>query len=245
MLPVTQCAEIPFGSEAGLAYNIAPPMVASASFVASSERVQTPVEERANFWSSVAGLVLAVGALPLLAGLTLSRDDDLAQLGTAVFGVTLVAMYSISAVYHALPPGPRKVKARLADRISIYALIAGTYSPFALGPLRGAGGIWLFALQWILALGGAAFVLRGGIRLRRLSIGLYLAMGWMGLLFFSAFLDRIPPEGLFWLLAGGVVYTAGVPFYMAKRLPFSHLAWHAMVIGGSACHFLAVLVTLH
>lgn len=219
-------------------------MPASASFVAPSERVQTPAEERANFWSSAAGLLLAIGALPVLAGLTLARDDDLTQLGAAVFGVTLIAMYAISATYHALPPGPRKIKARLADRISIYALIAGTYSPFALGPLRGAGGLWLFSLQWAMASGGAAFVLRGGIRFRRVSIGLYLAMGWLGVLFFPAFLQRLSQEGLFWLLAGGVVYTAGVPFYMAKRLPFAHLAWHAMVIGGSACHFLAVLVTL-
>jgi Predicted membrane protein, hemolysin III homolog len=211
---------------------------------APSERLQTPAEEKANFWSSAAGLLLAVGGLPVLAGLTLASDDDLAQLGAAAFGVTLVAMYAISAVYHALPQGPRKVKARLADRISIYALIAGTYSPFALGPLRDAGGIWLFALQWIMALGGAAFVLLGGIRLRRISIGLYLAMGWLGILFLPAFLQKMSSEGLFWLLAGGIVYTAGVPFYMAKRLPFSHLAWHVMVIGGSACHFLAVLVTL-
>jgi hemolysin III len=126
------------------------------------------------------------------------------------------------------------------DHGAIYLLIAGTYTPFTLGVLRGPWGWTLFGVVWGLAAAGVIFKMTGGMRYRRVSTVLYLAMGWLVVIALRPLWLLVPPWGLFWLIAGGIAYTAGVAFYTAPRLRYAHLVWHLFVVAGSACHFAAV-----
>ena len=169
-------------------------------------------------------------------------ESDGARRWEIVAGLlSLLTVAVTSTAYHAAPAGRWKQALRIADHVAIYALIAGTYSPFALGPLRGHGGGWLFLAEWALTLGGVVFVLKGGMDRRRWSNAFYLVMGWLGILVMPQFLAHVPHASLVWLLIGGLTYSFGVIFYSAKRLPFGHFVWHLFVIGGATCHFLAVL----
>ena len=131
---------------------------------------------------------------------------------------------------------------RIIDHAAIYLLIAGTYTPFTLGVLRGPWGWTLFGLVWGLAVIGIFLKSVRGIRYPRLSTVVYLAMGWLVLIALKPLWNNVPAWGLFWLLAGGVAYTAGVGFYAADRLRYSHFVWHLFVLAGTACHFVAVLL---
>jgi hemolysin III len=211
-------------------------------------RAQTRGEEAANTLTAAIGLAGAILGGVVLAGLSRESSGGWpAQAGLAIYVATLFAVHGISMLYHGLPPGRKKSAARVADHLAIYGLIAGTYTPFALGPLRFHGGWILAAVEWALAGIGVIFVLSGGMQQRRLSNALYLAMGWLGL-FLPDFRNHVPAACLAWLLAGGITYSVGVAFYSAKRMPFSHTVWHLFVIAGSACHFVAVamlFVPLH
>lgn len=200
----------------------------------SPDRVESPGEERANAWSAALGLA---GALAFLVLLVLARPVSPGQL---VFALALLALFLASTIYHALPHGPLKHSARVLDHAAIFVLIAGTYTPFAAGPLRHSGGGWLLAIEWTFAAAGIAFVLFGGMNLRWFSNGLYIVMGWAGLAFLPDFLRHIEPRAMTWLVTGGVVYTAGVVFYSARGWRYSHFAWHLFVLGGAACHAYAV-----
>jgi hemolysin III len=194
---------------------------------------QTQFEERANTYSAACG---AAGACGFVLALVWHGG---ATVGQWVFAIAALAAFLTSTVYHALMAEPAKEVARILDHIAIFVLIAATYTPFALGPLRTHGGIVLFSLEWLFALTGLCFVLRGGHDRTRLSNALYIGMGWLGLFFISAFIDNIPPIGNGLILAGGLFYTAGVAFYR-KQLRFSHLVWHLFVLAGAICHGLAV-----
>ena len=196
-------------------------------------RAQTPLEELANTWSAALGVA---GACALALALRWHGD---ATIGQWVFAIAALAAFLTSTVYHALVAEPAKEVARVLDHVAIFVLIAATYTPFALGPLRTHGGIALFALEWLFAFTGLCFVLCGGHDRTRLSNALYIGMGWLGLFFVSAFVDSIPPVGNGLILAGGVFYTAGVAFYR-RQLRFSHLVWHLFVLAGAVCHALAV-----
>jgi len=127
------------------------------------------------------------------------------------------------------------------DHSAIFLLIAGTYTPFTLGVLRGGWGWALFGVVWGLAAGGVALKAVGGAKYQRLSVGIYLGMGWLVLIAVKPLWLLVPKWGLFWLLAGGIGYTVGVVFYVAKTIRYSHLVWHLFVLAGSTCHFFAVL----
>lgn len=215
--------------------------VTAKSTPPSRHREQTPREEFANAASAGVGLALAIFGLSLLAGATIDNPDFFVQAGAVAYGLSLLTVAVTSTAYHAAPAGRWKQALRIADHVAIYALIAGTYSPFALGPLRGHGGGWLFLAEWALTLGGVVFVLKGGMDRRRWSNAFYLVMGWLGILVMPQFLAHVPHASLVWLLIGGLTYSFGVIFYSAKRLPFGHFVWHLFVIGGATCHFLAVL----
>lgn len=203
-------------------------------------RNQTRSEEAANTLSAAIGLAGAgLGAVALTVFSKEHASSWSAQAGLAIYLAALLAVYGISTLYHGLPPGRNKSAARVADHLAIYGLIAGTYTPFALGPLRFHDGWMLAAAEWALAGIGVIFVLSGGMQQRRLSNALYLAMGWLGL-FLPDFRNHVPGLSLTWLLAGGITYSVGVAFYSAKRMPYSHAIWHLFVIAGSACHFVAV-----
>jgi hemolysin III len=149
-------------------------------------------------------------------------------------------VYLLSTVYHALPTGPAKQFARMLDHGAIFVLIAGTYTPFTLGVLRGPWGWTLFGLVWTICLGGVVLKVCGGVDRPNLSIALYLAAGWLVVIAAKPLCAAMPATGLGWLLAGGLAYTGGVAFYRAKHVRCAHLAWHLCVMAGSACHFVAV-----
>ena len=207
----------------------------------SEERRQSPGEEVANAVSAGVGLIAAIAGTPLLLAFGIQRGSDWAVAGVLVFAATTIWLYLASTVYHALPRTRAKRLFRLFDHMGIFLLIAGTYTPFTLGVLRGAVGWTLFAVVWSLAILGIGFTVFGGLRFRRLSVCIYLALGWLALFAARPFWLHVPLSGLLWLLAGGIAYTVGVVFYLAKRLAYSHFIWHLFVIAGTGCHFCAVL----
>jgi len=208
---------------------------------ASHERAQSRGEEIANSVSHGVGLLAAVAAAPVLV-LSAARHDGAARIaGASVFAAAMVLLYLTSTLYHALPRNRAKRIFQVLDHAAIFLMIAGTYTPFTLGVLRGAWGWTLFGLVWGLALAGVVLTVVGGVRYPKLRTGLYLSMGWLILVAIKPLWLRVPSWGLFWLFAGGVAYTVGVVFYAAKRVRYSHFVWHLFVIAGTACHFIAVL----
>lgn len=204
-------------------------------------RQQDPAEELANALTHGAGLVLSFAgliAMLIYAGL---RGTGWHMAGCAVFGASLVILYGASTLYHAVRRPGLKKALRLADHLCIYLLIAGTYTPFTLTLLRGGTGWTLFGLIWSLAAAGVIFKLVFRHRYEGFSLALYLAMGWLALAAIRPMMDAIPPGGLAWLAAGGLCYTAGTIFYARDRNRFFHAIWHGFVMGGSACHFVAVM----
>lgn len=199
---------------------------------------------RGEIFNSVTHLV---GSLFAAAGLVVLvvagvRTADPWKIGSfAVYGVALVALYLFSTLYHSLDGRPKRVFRKL-DHTSIYVLIAGTYTPFALVSLRGPLGYALFGVVWTLAAAGILqeFLMRR--RLRGLSVFLYLFMGWLAVLAFVPLLRAIGWAGMIWLFAGGVLYTAGVFFYLVdEKYAHSHGVFHLFVLGGSVLHFVVVL----
>ena len=205
------------------------------------ERALTLGEEIANSITHGVGLIASVIAFPVLLVRAQSTSDPSAIAGAAIFGATLILLYATSTVYHALPISKGKQLFRVLDHSAIYLLIAGTYTPFALGPLRGPWGSTLLVVIWTLALIGIVSKLTIGFRLPHLSTALYLLMGWLIVVAIKPLVETIPRAGLLWLAAGGVAYTGGVVFYNMKRVKYAHMIWHLCVAAGSVCHFIAVL----
>jgi hemolysin III len=207
-----------------------------------AERPQTLGEEIANSLTHGVGLAASLVALPVLVLAAAGRRDTWQLVGGAVFGATLVLLYLASTLYHAVP-GPRvKRVLRVLDHSAIYLVIAGTYTPFTLGALRGPWGWALLGTIWTLALLGVAAKCLLGFRFPRLSTVLYVGMGWLIVVAAQPLVTSVSPAGLAWLLAGGLCYTGGVAFFVAdSRLRYGHAVWHLFVMGGSACHFVAVL----
>ncbi len=205
-----------------------------------THRPQSIGEEIANSITHGAGLLASIAALVLL--LAKSWQHDVLQVvGSATFGVTLVVLYAASTLYHSIPKQTTKRIFRILDHNAIYLLIAGTYTPFMLGSLRGWLGWTLLAIIWALAFLGilAKWIYR--FRFPRLSTALYLAMGWLIVVAIGPLTKQVPAAGLWWLLAGGLCYTGGVAFYATdQRLRYGHAIWHVFVAAGSVCHFIAV-----
>jgi hemolysin III len=209
--------------------------------LSARERTQSRGEEIANSVSHGVGLLAAVVAAPVLV-LSAVRQDGAARIvGASIFAATMVLLYLTSTLYHALPRNRVKQVFQVLDHAAIFLMIAGTYTPFTLGVLRGTWGWTLFVLVWGLALAGLVLTAAGGARYPKLRVCLYLAMGWLILVAVKPLWLRMPPWGLFWLFAGGFAYTVGVAFYAVKRVSYNHFVWHLFVIAGTACHFIAVL----
>jgi hemolysin III len=209
---------------------------------ALAERSQSSGEEIANAVSHGVGLLLAVVAAPALVVATVQRGGVTEIIAASIFGVTMVLVYLTSTLYHALPMNRAKRLFRILDHGAIFLLIAGTYTPFTLGPLRGTWGWTLFGLVWGLALAGIVFKAVGGVRYPKFSTCLYIAMGWLVIVAIEPLRLNMPTTGFSWLLAGGIAYTVGVAFFAPKRFRYSHFVWHLFVIAGTACHFAAVLL---
>ena len=198
-------------------------------------------EELANALTHGIGAALSVAGLAVLVTLTSLHGDAWRVVATAIFGATLVLSYTTSTLYHSFRGEALKRLLRKFDHASIFLLIAGTYTPFLLVNLRGPWGWSLFGVIWGLALAGVVlkFWLAGRFRLG--STLLYIGMGWLVVIAVRPMLRVMPTDALWLLLAGGLSYTVGTLFYLWKRLPYHHAVWHLFVLGGSACHFFAVL----
>ncbi len=208
-----------------------------------SERLPTVGEEIASSVTHGLGLAGSIVVMPFLI-IAAARDGDAWRVTSAsIFGSSLILLYAASTLYHALPYSLPRAKHvfRVIDHSAIYFLIAGTYTPFLLGPLRGRWGWSLFTVIWLLAIAGIIMKATLGIRWVRASTIVYLLMGWIGVIAVKPLLERVSPTGLLWLLAGGLAYTAGVIFYASDRLRYAHAIWHLFVATGSVCHVVAVL----
>jgi hemolysin III len=209
---------------------------------ALSERRHSPSEELANVISHGIGLIAALIGAPIL--LLAARDTGNGGFfaGTIVFIAAMLALYLASTLYHVWPETRTKYALQLFDHCAIFLLIAGTYTPLALGPLRGVWGTTMLGLVWAGAIFGVIVkAMRGTSRHRKLAMSLYLGMGWSALIIIRPVILRVPPTALFWLFAGGVAYTAGVLFFVNRRLRYGHFVWHLFVLTGTSCHFLALL----
>jgi len=196
-------------------------------------------EELAHALTAGLGIIACAFALPWLAWV--SFGDAARLIAGLVFGGSALAMFVTSVIYHWERDPGRKVAFRKLDHAAIYLLIAGTYTPVALLALRGVRGWVLFAVVWTLAVLGIVAKTTLGFRFPRLSTLLYLAMGWICILVIQPLSETLTRAELIWLIGGGLVYTAGVPFYVWKSRRFMHAIWHLFVLGGVACHFAAVV----
>jgi len=207
----------------------------------TTERPQSPGEEIANTVSHALGLLATLVGVPFLISHAVRRGSTATVVGTSIFACTIVLLYLTSTLYHAMPRTRAKRVFRMLDHEAIFLFIAGTYTPFTLGVLRGVWGWSILGVVWSLAVVGIVLNAVGGMRYRRFSTGIYLGMGWLMLIAIRPLWLRLPVSGLLWLLAGGLAYTVGVAFFAAKRIPYSHLIWHLFVLVGTSCHFIAVL----
>jgi hemolysin III len=206
------------------------------------ERAQSLGEEIANAVSHGIGFALAVASLPILLVFAPDRSTTINIVALCVFSLSMTLLYGVSTLYHAWPGGRVKTWLNRLDHAAIYVFIAGSYTPFVLGVLRGGWGWSLFATIWTMAVLGVVVKLLDRLKHPLWSTGLYVAMGWLAVIAAAPLVARMPGTGLAWLISGGVAYTLGaVVFLFDSKLRYAHFVWHLFVLGGSTCHFFAVL----
>jgi len=198
-------------------------------------------EEIANAVTHGVGALLSIAGLAVLVSFAALYGDAWHVVSTSIFGATLVLLYAASTVYHSVWHLQTKIILQRLDHSAIFLLIAGTYTPFALVNMRGAWGWTLFGVVWFLALLGIALQLCPRRRNERLSLILYLGMGWMAVAAIKPFVAGVETGGLILLLIGGLFYSLGVIFYVWRQLSYHHAIWHGFVLAGSTFHFFAVL----
>ena len=202
---------------------------------------QTSIEEIINSATHALGALLGLAALVLLVVLSAKQGSALKVVSSAIFGTSLILMYSASAIYHAVKKPKWKHFYKILDHSSIYLLIAGSYTPIVLVLLPGGWGWSLFGVIWGFALVGLVFKLFATGKFEVISTVAYVCMGWLAIIAIKPLYDALPAAGLFWLFAGGLSYTLGVVFYAWDQLRFGHAVWHLFVLGGSICHFFLIL----
>lgn len=200
-----------------------------------------PREERANILTHGIGAAVALVAGIAMVTMSLVRGGDAWQWASAiVFSVSMLALYTASTAYHRATDPVRRARLKIVDHCAIYILIAGTYTPFTLTVLRGELGWTLFIAIWSLAALGILFKLFFTGRFKLVSTLIYIAMGWLVMLYAKTVYQALSGWTFGWLLAGGVAYTLGTVFYLQKRMPYAHAIWHGFVVAGTVCHFIAV-----
>jgi len=198
-------------------------------------------EEIANAVSHGIGIALSITGLIFLVLKGIEASSALAVTAGAIFGATLILLYTASTLYHSIPKKSVKPVLRRLDHIAIYLLIAGTYTPFMLVGVGGAWGWSILGTIWGLALAGFVFKIFFIGRWGKTSTAIYVFMGWLCVIAIKPMLENLPSTSLWLLAAGGLFYTSGVIFYGWKKLPYSHAIWHLFVLGGSVCHYFAVM----
>jgi hemolysin III len=199
----------------------------------------TPHEERWNALSHGAGALLALLCAVVLVVLVALQGNGVRLAAALAFGITLVLLYTASTLYHAASHPPTKARLKVLDHCAIYLLIAGSYTPFAVVGLHGRGGVALLVTVWAMAALGIVFKWFFTGRFKGLSTALYLAMGWLALFAIQPLWAALPGSTLAWLFAGGAAYSLGTGFYLSRRA-YAHAVWHAFVLVGSGCHYIAV-----
>ncbi len=197
-------------------------------------------EEVAHAVTHGLGVILAIAALVLMVAQSSLYGDSWHIASSIIYGVSLIILYTTSTLYHSIPIPAAKRVLRKLDHSAIYLLIAGTYTPFLLVNLRDGIGWYLFALVWFIALVGIILEVYRNDRFKRLSIALYLGLGWLVVAAVKPMLDHVAAGGLIWLLIGGLCYSLGVIFYVRKKILYHHAIWHVFVLAGSMAHFFAV-----
>ena len=198
-------------------------------------------EEIASAVTHGLGALASLGAGAVLITLAALSGDVFSVVGASVFTGSLVLLYTASTLYHAVPWDRAKARLKVFDHCAIYVLIAGTYTPFMIGGMRGGWGWALLGIVWTLAVAGVIFKLFFTGRFKLVSTLVYIAMGWLIIVAVGPMKAALDPTTIAWLVAGGLAYTAGTVFYMSQRIPFAHAIWHLFVLAGSVCHFGAVL----
>ncbi|MCS5491774.1 PAQR family membrane homeostasis protein TrhA [Algoriphagus limi] len=208
------------------------------------KRPQTPQEERANTLSHGFGLVLALVGIPLLIQKSWMLDSLGIFLGVLAFCLGVLMVYSFSTAYHAAVNPSLKSKLQVWDHISIYFLIAGTYSPMVLTILKPKPALIILSIIWGSVLIGTFFKIFFTGKFKTLSVVIYLTMGWLAVFFIQDVIEQLSIQSLFWIAAGGLSYTIGVYFYVKSQKPFYHAIWHLFVLGGTISHYIAILELL-
>ncbi len=204
-------------------------------------RERTRAEEIANGATHAIGAVLSVAGLTLLTVFASQRGDAWHIVSCCIYGATLIVLFSASSIYHFASTSRTHEALQVFDHASIYLLIAGTYTPFTLVPLRGPWGWTLFGLIWGLALVGVSGELFVRRHVRMICVPVYLLMGYLILMALRPLLQHVPLGGVVWLVVGGALYSLGVLFYAWTRLPFAHTVWHGFVLAASICHFFSIM----
>ena len=201
-------------------------------------------EDVASVATHGVGVLASLAGGSLLVVLAALTGSVWSIVGVSIFAGSLILLYSASTMYHASRNEISRRRLKVLDHSAIYVLIAGTYTPFLIGSLRGAWGWSLFGVIWGLALCGVVFKWFATGRYARLSTGIYIAMGWLVLIAAVPLARAISPVALGWLVAGGLAYTGGTYFYHSTRLKYAHALWHVFVLCGSACHAVAVALAI-
>lgn len=199
-------------------------------------------EETANSITHGLGAVGSIVGLAFLAAYAAKYGTAVHMTAAAIFGASLIILYTASTLYHAIPMPKTKAVFKVLDHSAIFILIAGTYTPIALVALPSDQGIPLLVIAWSLALFGIIFKLFNTGKYDFIGVLIYLGMGWMIVFYGNTIIERVPEGGLWLIAAGGLAYTGGVVFYLWEKLPFNHAIWHLFVLAGSVLHYLGILI---
>ncbi|MFO7896141.1 MAG: hemolysin III family protein [Candidatus Cloacimonadales bacterium] len=200
----------------------------------------SPLEEQINIISHKLGILLSAIALLLLVWRGLEHGSAYHIISFSIFGLTLLSLYIASTIYHSSQEPARRAHLRIFDHASIYALIAGTYTPYSLVTLQGRAGWMIFGLSWGIALLGITLKIFFTGRFKIISTLIYVFMGWIIIFALKPLLANLAPAGVFWLFAGGLSYTLGAILYGIRPLPLNHALFHILVLVGSFCHFISI-----
>ncbi len=201
-------------------------------------------EERWHVATHAVGLAATGLSIPWLLWRAASYADGWGLAGAVTFSLSALLMFATSVTYHRSASAEARQRWRLMDHAAIFLLIAGTYTPFAAGALGGTWGFGLLIAVWSIAVGGIIAKVLLGFRYPRLSTLLYVLLGWVGIVAIKPLYAALDADTLAWLVAGGLCYTVGVPFYVWKSRRYTHALWHGFVVAGVGCHFMAVLSLL-
>ena len=204
-------------------------------------RAYSAREEIAHSATHALGVVASFAGIAWIAMSAALHGSPWRMAGGIAFGITALLLFGTSTFYHAARAPRAKQVLQKLDHSAIYLLIAGTYTMFTIGVMRGSFAWTLFGIIWLLAAAGIAAEFLGRVRRPVRSALLYLAMGWLGIVATKQLIASLTSWQLAWLLAGGIAYSCGVPFYVWKNRPYTHAVWHLFVLAGVACHFVAVL----